>query len=151
MAGDLLTLMMTSSRTGRGIQLHVRVGCSGVWIWYIVLEHWSFSITTSCLPGKLYSQPPNRYDEITGSCCVARPDRQPNSPGKRQNGCRPHSSTTVLCSAWWEKQSYGMRAKAPLGAIKYSSAIRHRALGSILTALCNKPPRKRLLKTTTTN
>lgn len=42
------------------------------------------------------------------------------------------------------------RAKTPLRTIKYSSAIQRRALGSIPTALCNKPPRKLLLQTTTT-
>lgn len=69
--------------------------------------------------------------------------------GKRQNGRRAHSSTTALWSMWWEKQSCSMRVKAPLKTIKYSSAIRHRVLGSIPTTLSNKPPRNLLLKTTT--
>lgn len=80
---------------------------------------------------------------------MALPDRQLNSPEKLQKGYGSHSSTTVLCCVWWEKQSYSMRAMAPLRAMKYSFAIRHRALGSIPTASCNKPLRKLLLKTTT--
>lgn len=113
MAGDLLTLVMTSSCAGRraqgaGHRASDTAACEGwvrrgVDLVHCVLPR-SFSITASCLPGKLYRKSPNRYDEITGSCCVARPDRQPNSPGKRQNGWRPHSSTTVFYCVWWEKQ-----------------------------------------------
>lgn len=100
MAGDLLTLVRTSSCTGR----RDAAACEGgVWVCCIVFHHtasesppvvWLVSFIAKPLPG--------RYDEITGSCCVARQERQPNSPGKRQNGCRPHRSTTVLCCVWWE-------------------------------------------------
>lgn len=92
MAGDLLTLAMTSSCAGRRASDTAACAgwvCRGVDLVHCVLPR-SSSITTSCLTGKLYSQPLKRYDEVTGSCSVARPDRQPNSPGKRQNGDADH-------------------------------------------------------------
>lgn len=68
---------------------------------------------------------------IISQAAVAWQTRQIHR-GTPENG--PRSSTATFCCVWWEKeQRYGMRAKVPLRAIKYSSAIRHQALGSIPT------------------
>lgn len=129
---------------GWDIQPHVRVGCVALWIWCIVL----YKRASASLPVTV--------------CCWALRARPPTSMMKSraavvwhgQTGNRIHRGSakmdadhitppqsSAVCG--WKQQSYGMRAKAPLRAIKYSSAIRQRALGSIPTASCNKPPKEK--------
>lgn len=106
--------------------------------------HEVFRISIGCLSGEMCSHTPKRYDEITGSCYVVEPNRQPDSPGKCRNGRQPQASV----AGGGKPGSSGTQTTPPLRAIKYSSAIRHRALGCGPAALCSKPPIKRLLKTT---
>lgn len=102
---------------GQGIQLHVRVGCTGVWIWW-----------ASALPPIVgfIASPPTSMMKSQAAVVWRGQTRQPNSPGKRQNGCRPHSSTTILCCVWWE-----------------TAVLRHEGEGSIKghqIFICHKAP-----------
>lgn len=110
----------------------------------------SICIPNSCsLVTNFHSLPTNWYDEITAAVVWHRQKGNQNHQRSFQTQ-RPNTlwlHHTVLWCKWWEQRSYGM--KAPLRAIKYSSSIRHWVLGSIPIALCNKPQRKLLLKTTT--
>lgn len=112
----------------RGLQLHVCVCQGGL-------------VPVVCFTASSWS------NMIISQAAVVWQTRQIHR-GSPQNG--PRSSTATFCCVRWEKQRrYGMRAKVPLRAIKYSSAIRHQALGSIPTESCIKPPRILLPKTTT--
>ncbi|KAF3844743.1 hypothetical protein F7725_007906 [Dissostichus mawsoni] len=66
---------------------------------------------------------PDRYDEITGSCCVAWRDQIHQGSAKINADHIAPPQSSEACGG--KKQSYVRGAMAPLGAIKYSSAIRH--------------------------
>ena len=134
MTGDLLTLAMASSCTGRGMQLHARLGMGVGFLVHRVLP-WTFNIASSCCLA-IFS-PANRHDEITGSCRVAR---QPNSPGKRQNGCQPHRSDRGALLRVVGKTKLWHRGE---GSIKgHQIFIRHTAPSPRLCPRSNKLPRK---------
>lgn len=88
---------------GAGIQLHVRVGCTGVWIWWALPPIVSF-----------IASPPTGMMKSQAAVVWRGQTRQLNSPGKRQNGCRPHSSTTILCCVWWETAVLQHEGEGPI-------------------------------------
>lgn len=119
--------------------------CTDVDILYAVSYGTSASLPVVCFMIFIVSKPTGMMKSLQLLCAANQATKSTREAF--QNGCRPHGSTTMERSVSREQCSYGMKAKAPLRAIKYSSAIRHWALGSTLQ--CEKPPGKLVLKTKT--
>ncbi|CAB1434156.1 unnamed protein product [Pleuronectes platessa] len=119
---------MASSRPRRGMQLHARLGM-GVCFWYIVFYHGP-STSQAVVAWQSFPRP---TDLMKSQAAVMWHGNQIHQ-GSAKMAANRTAPTAVLCFAWREKQSCGTGAKAPLRAIKYSSAIQHRALGSVPAA-----------------
>lgn len=103
--------------------------CEG-WALNLMLHRRAWASPPAVCLVSFKASPPTAMMKSQAAVVRQQPDRQPNSPGRHQNGCRPHGLAAVLCCLWWE-----------------TTELRHEGRGSIKghqIFICHTAPSPRL-------